>query len=163
VILARLLEAGSRLQGIAILVQREVAERMSARPGTRIYGYLSVLCQDLAEARVVLRLRPGAFRPPPKVQSALVRLELRDTPLRGNIDRTSFLALAARLFGQRRKTILNNLQAAAGVDRRAATEILARSGLEPRLRPENLSVPQLATLFRAVQAHADPDSPAVGL
>ncbi len=163
VILARLLEARSRLEGIAILVQREVAERMSAKPGTRIYGYLSVLCQDVAEPRLVQRLRPGAFRPPPKVQSALVRLELRDAPLRGNIDRASFLSLAAGLFGQRRKTILNNLQSATGVDRRAALEILARSGLQPRLRPEDLSVQQMAALYREVQGPTDPDSPSVAL
>jgi 16S rRNA (adenine1518-N6/adenine1519-N6)-dimethyltransferase len=163
VILARLLEVGSRLEGIAILVQREVAERMSAQPGTRIYGYLSVLCQDVAEARVVQRLRPGAFRPPPKVQSALVRLELRDAPLRGNIDRASFLSLAGRLFGQRRKTILNNLQAATSLERQAAMEVLVRCGLEPRLRPEDLSVQQLAALFLEVQRHADPDSPSGAL
>ena len=162
-ILARLLEARSRLLGIAILVQREVAERMSAKPGTRTYGYLSVLCQDVAEPRVVQHLKPGAFRPPPKVQSALVRLELRDTPLRGNIDGARFLSLAGRLFGQRRKTILNNLQSATDLDRQACMEILVRSGLEPRLRPEDLSVQQLATLFREVEGHGGADSPSVAL
>lgn len=162
-ILARLLEARSRLAGIAILVQREVAERMSASPGTRTYGYLSVLCQDVAEARVVQRLRPGAFRPPPKVHSALVRLELRDRPLRGSIDGAAFRGLTGRLFGQRRKTILNNLQSATRLDRPAAVEVLARSGLEPRLRPEDLSVQQLAALFREVERRMGPDHPLPGL
>lgn len=150
VILARLLEARSRLKGIAILVQLEVAERMCASPGTRTYGYLSVLCQDVAVPRIVLRLRPGAFRPPPKVQSALVRMELRDTPLRGDLDAAAFQRFTGRLFEQRRKTILNNLQSAAEVTRPTAMVILARSGLEARLRPEDLSVQQLAALFRAL-------------
>jgi len=160
VILARLLEARSRLEGIAILVQREVAERMAAPTGTRTYGYLSVLCQDVSEPQIVLRLRPGAFRPPPKVHSALVRLELRATPLRGDIDGASFRSLTGRLFEQRRKTILNNLQSAAGVDRPTAEEILARCGIESRLRPEDVSVQQLAALFRALQG---PESPSVAL
>jgi 16S rRNA (adenine1518-N6/adenine1519-N6)-dimethyltransferase len=147
-ILSRLLEARARLNGIAILVQKEVADRLVSPPGTRAYGYLSVICQDVAEPRVVQRLRPGAFRPPPKVQSALVRLELREAPLRGAIHGPDFRRLVAGLFGQRRKTILNNLQAATGLDRAAAEQALARGGLDPRLRPEDLSVAQLADLFR---------------
>jgi 16S rRNA (adenine1518-N6/adenine1519-N6)-dimethyltransferase len=147
-ILTRLLDAGPRLSGIAVVVQREVAERIAAPPGSRTYGYLSVVCQDVAEPRILWRLRPGAFKPPPKVHSALVGLALRPAPRRGEIDVATFRTFVGGLFERRRKTILNNLRARTGLARGAAEAILVRAGLEPTLRPESLSVEQFAALCR---------------
>jgi 16S rRNA (adenine1518-N6/adenine1519-N6)-dimethyltransferase len=148
-ILARLLDAARHLTGIAVLVQREVAERIVSPPGRRSYGYLSVLCQDVAEPEITARLRPGAFRPPPAVDSALVRLRLREAPLRGDLDGEQFRGFVGGLFQQRRKTILNNLQSAAGISRDAAHLALEEAALDPGLRPEALSVIELARLLRA--------------
>ncbi len=150
VILTRLLALRSRLLGIGALVQREVAERIVSAPGSRSYGYFSVVCQDVAEARLVLRLKPGAFRPPPRVHSAMVTFTFRETPLHGDLDERRFLGLVGGLFRQRRKTILNNLQAAAGLERSAAEQVLTGLDLSPRLRPEDLSPQMLVALACAV-------------
>ena len=150
-ILGRLLSLRPRLLGVAALLQREVAERIVSPPGTRSYGYLSVVCQDVAEARLVQRLKPGAFRPPPRVHSAMVTLAFRDTPLHGDLDEKRFLALVGALFRQRRKTILNNLQAATALDKNAAATVLTRLDLSPQLRPEDLALEKLVALARAVE------------
>ena len=149
-ILARLLAARARLSGLAVVVQREVADRITAAPGGRTYGYLSVVCQDVAAPRIVCRLGPGAFRPAPKVRSAMVRFELRDRPRRGDLDEGVFRALVAALFAQRRKTILNGLRSVAGVERSAALAAIERAGLEPSRRAEDLAIEALAGLARAL-------------
>jgi 16S rRNA (adenine1518-N6/adenine1519-N6)-dimethyltransferase len=149
-ILARLLAAGGRVSGIAVLVQLEVAERITAPPGSRAYGMLSVLCQDQTEPRLALRLRPGAFRPPPKVDSALVVMAPRARPRRGDLDATRFRAGVAALFAQRRKTVGNNLRRAAGLDRDAAERLAREAGVSPEARPQDLSVEEFAALLRAL-------------
>jgi 16S rRNA (adenine1518-N6/adenine1519-N6)-dimethyltransferase len=150
-ILARLLEARGRLSGISILLQREVAERIVATPGGRTYGYLSVRCQDLAATRLGSRLRPGAFRPAPKVDSALVHLTPREAPLRGEIPAGPFLRFVGGLFQSRRKTVANNLRRLTRSDAGTVRAVLAAAGLEENLRPEALDVGRFAELFRAAE------------
>ena len=154
-ILTSLLGAADHLLGLAVVVQREVADRITAEPGSRTYGYLSVLCQDVATTRRLLLLRPGAFQPPPAVQSALVGLEPRARPRRGDLDEGRFRAFVGGLFLSRRKTILNNLRARAGLDRDAAEAALARAGIDAGLRPEDLTVEAFATLYGALPSPED--------
>jgi 16S rRNA (adenine1518-N6/adenine1519-N6)-dimethyltransferase len=130
----------------AFLVQKEVAERLVARPGDPAYGGLSVLVAAHAEARLLGRLRPGSFRPPPRVDSAFVGLTLRPPPLpRGEMP--AFLATVRAAFAQRRKTLRNALAASWG--RPAAETALAAAGLDPGTRAERLGLDDFLALHRA--------------
>lgn len=109
------------LRHAVFLIQKEVAERITASPGTRDYGYLSVECQSLARAEYLFQVPPGAFRPPPRVDSAVIRL----TPLERTVDPAGFLEFVSVCFRQKRKTLRNNLSAlfdlegVTGLERRA--------------------------------------------
>lgn len=133
-----------------LMVQREVADRLTARAGTKAYGTLTVSAQLHADITRLLDLPPGAFRPPPKVRSALVRLAFRP-PLARVVDEPQFDRMVRALFAARRKTLANALRQ---FDRRGP-EILERSGLDGKRRPETLQVAEfarLAELFRIVPA-----------
>lgn len=106
-ILRKTLELGAGLERAVFLVQREVAERLAAAPGTRDYGYLSVAAQALCEVEKLMTVKAGAFRPPPKVDSAVIRLTPRREPRVA--DYRSFLEFAERCFRHKRKTLRNNL------------------------------------------------------
>ena len=140
-ILRMIFDAADRVSAAILLVQREVAARIAARPGTRDYGYLSVLCQAHSRPEIVFTVPPGAFRPPPKVTSALVRLPMEAHLEQWGVkDRQGFLEFAQLCFHQKRKTLLNNLGRRFGRERVAALP-------EARLRAEQLIPEQLATLF----------------
>jgi 16S rRNA (adenine1518-N6/adenine1519-N6)-dimethyltransferase len=142
-IVDRVLRLGSLLKNAAFLVQREVAERMAAVPGTRDYGYLSVSCQVLAEVRYLMTVPPSAFRPPPKVDSAVVQLTPHPQPLVRDTDK--FLGFASVCFRQKRKTLRNNLSA-------AYDKALVEAQPEASLRAEQLGVYRLADLFHRLHA-----------
>jgi 16S rRNA (adenine1518-N6/adenine1519-N6)-dimethyltransferase len=124
------------------LVQKEVAQRLAARPGTRDYGYLTVQTAVFASVRVLFDVKPGAFRPPPKVDSAVVLLEPRETMVE---DHEAFLEFAGRCFRQKRKTLRNNL---AGWGSKEVIDALPEGGM----RAEQLSLEELVGLFRRAQA-----------
>lgn len=137
------------IASIHIVIQLEVAERIVAEPGRREYGYLSVLCQFYARPEIVFRLPPGAFRPPPQVTSALVKMTLPgERAVLAVADEPAFLDFVQRCFNQKRKTLRNNLRATASEDqiRRA----LAESGLRTDARAEQLSLPQFGQLFSSL-------------
>ncbi len=149
-ILQRLFEHAERLDAIHVVVQFEVAARLAARPGRRQYGYLSVLAQFYARPEIVLRIPPGAFRPRPKVTSALVSLHLPGEGLRlGIADESGFLRFVKACFEQKRKTLLNNLRRLLGDDR--ARQTLRDTGLRVDARAEQLSVAQLAEMYRSLR------------
>jgi len=106
-ILKKTLALGANLVRAVFLVQREVALRLAARPGNREYGYLSAAAQALCAVEIVMTVKAGAFRPPPKVDSAVVRLTPLDSPLVP--DYPAFLAFAEQCFRHKRKTLRNNL------------------------------------------------------
>jgi 16S rRNA (adenine1518-N6/adenine1519-N6)-dimethyltransferase len=110
-IVSRYLRRPGLMSQAVFLVQKEVAERITAKPGTREYGYFSVECQFLAKAEYLFTVAPGAFRPPPKVDSALIRLTPKDTGTAGDLV-AGFLAFVSVCFRQKRKTLRNNLREA---------------------------------------------------
>jgi 16S rRNA (adenine1518-N6/adenine1519-N6)-dimethyltransferase len=145
-ILERVFALGERWARAVFLVQSEVAARLAASPGGRDYGYLSVLTQIHARAQVLFEVPRTAFHPAPKVDSAVVLLEPRDAAQEWNLpDKRSFLRFASACFQHKRKTLRNNLAPSYGKER---MDSLA----EGRLRAEQLSVPELAALYRQLDA-----------
>ncbi len=139
-ILERVIAARSVVKRAVFLVQKEVADRMAAQPCSRDYGYLTVVLRLFFEIEVLRVVKPSAFHPPPKVDSAVVRLEPRDRSAElGITDPAAFLALVGLAFHHKRKTLRNNLAPRFGV----AADTLP----EARLRAEQLTLETFATLY----------------
>jgi len=149
-ILHRLFGWADLIDSIHIVIQLEVAERIVAQPGRREYGYLSVACQFYAEPKIALRLPPGAFRPPPKVESALVGMilpgERGRLGIRGAEEEKGFLEFVQRCFTQKRKTLRNNLRAVASEERIRSAFVAV--GVKSDVRAEQLTLGEFAGLFR---------------
>jgi 16S rRNA (adenine1518-N6/adenine1519-N6)-dimethyltransferase len=141
-ILERVFNMSGAWERAVFLVQAEVAERIAAGPGTRDFGYLSVLVQTHARAEILFPVGREAFRPQPKVDSAVVRLTPRDAGAElGITDVAAFLKFAQHCFRHKRKTLRNNLGAVYGLK---TVDALA----EGRLRAEQVGLPELAALYR---------------
>jgi len=153
-ILAAVLPHHDRVPRAAFLLQKEVAERLVAVPGTRDYGALTLLVAVHAEARILGSVHPGAFRPPPKVESAFVGLELRPPPL-PPAELARFLAFVRQGFAQKRKTVSNSLAAApiagARLAKRDVEAALADLGHPPTRRGEELPLAAWLALWSALQ------------
>ena len=130
-------------------MQREVADRLAAPPGSKTYGALSVGVQAVASVERLFIVKAGAFRPPPKVDSAVVRLVPRVSPAVQEAERRGFRVFTGALFSQRRKQLARSLRDAAGLDKAGAERLLATAGIDATARPEVLAPEQLVTLFRA--------------
>jgi 16S rRNA (adenine1518-N6/adenine1519-N6)-dimethyltransferase len=131
------------------LVQREVAQRLVARPGTKEYGALTVNVAAVARAETLFGVPAGAFAPPPKVESAVVRITPLATPLVAPEEEQRFRVLVQSAFGMRRKQMRRVVRTLYSLDAEQADELLARTGIEPEVRPETLTVEQFAGLLRA--------------
>ena len=139
-ILTRVFSAAPEWRGAAFLVQKEVGERVTASPGSRDYGFLTVQTALYSKAEYLFTVSPAAFRPPPKVESAVIRLTPRDARAELGIeDVDGFLSFARLSFAQKRKTLRNNL--------REDYERI-REYPEASLRAEQLSISDLAGLYR---------------
>ena len=151
-ILFKLLHAareGRTLSDATLMLQKEVAERLAARPGSRHYGALAIQVALLADVERVLTLPPGAFRPPPKVTSAVVRLRFRPALEDvGNLE--VFERVVRGVFLQRRKRLLNALKPVADSFGRSAPDLLAAAGVDGTKRPEELTLRDMAQLSLAV-------------
>lgn len=135
---------------IVFLVQKEVADRVVAGPGNKTYGALSVGVQAVADVERVFVVKAGSFRPPPEVESAVVRLRPRAAPLIGAADARGFRTFVTGLFGQRRKQIARSLRTVADLDKVSALAVAERVGVKPTDRVEVLSPQTLVTLYHEV-------------
>jgi 16S rRNA (adenine1518-N6/adenine1519-N6)-dimethyltransferase len=143
-ILIRLLEWHRReavFTDATVMVQREMADRLVAKPGTRDYGVLTIMLGLHARITRVLDLPPNAFSPPPKVRSAVVRIEFTPPAVR-LVDEALFERMVKAMFGQRRKTLLNALKSFDAT----APAVLALAGIDGRRRPETLQLTEMARL-----------------
>jgi 16S rRNA (adenine1518-N6/adenine1519-N6)-dimethyltransferase len=142
-------DEGRRFSDATLMLQKEVADRVAARPGSPDYGALGIQVALLADVDRVLTLPPGAFRPPPKVTSAVVRLRFRAAAAEVG-DQAAFERVVRGIFQQRRKTIANAFKPVADSFGRSAAEALAHAEVDGSKRPEDLGLSDLARLTRAV-------------
>ena len=147
--LVDLVRQGTPLVDATIMLQREVADRLLAPPGSRDYGVLSVLIGHRAQVKRLLNLPPGAFRPAPKVHSTVVRLTFVP-PAPTVLDERRFAAVTNAVFSRRRKTVGNALLALGTVTHATALAALEQASIDPMRRPETLSIAELAALSDAV-------------
>ena len=148
-ILMALLEQHLPIERMVTMVQKEVAVRMTARPGSKDYGALSVAVQYHTDARIVMDVPPRAFMPAPEVTSAVIACRVRETPAVRPSDEKLFFRLVRAAFGQRRKTLLNALTG-AGLTKEQCRAGLAAAGIAESLRGEQLSLADFARLSDAV-------------
>ena len=134
------------------LVQREVAERMAAKEGDDDYGALSVNIAVVANVEQVLRVPAGAFKPPPKVESAVVRLTPRAQPVVALAMLPGFRTFVQAAFGQRRKQMHRVLRSVCGISAERASDVLAEVDIEPSVRPEVVSPTEFARLFERLKS-----------
>jgi 16S rRNA (adenine1518-N6/adenine1519-N6)-dimethyltransferase len=151
-ILFRLLAAhdsGRRISDATLMLQREVADRLTAEAGTGEYGALAIQVALHADVKRLMTLPPGAFRPPPKVSSAVVRLRFRP-PAADVGDPAVFERVVRGIFLQRRKMLANALKPIADARGHSASQVLQRAGIDGRRRPETLTLDEISQLTRAV-------------
>jgi 16S rRNA (adenine1518-N6/adenine1519-N6)-dimethyltransferase len=146
-ILLKLAASHGALERAVLMVQREVADRITAQPGSRDYGLLSVTVQMYGPAQQLFTLPPSAFTPPPDVHSTVFRWRFASRFAELGVEEASFLRFVRQCFAQKRKTLANNLRA-AGVPPAAATAALAQAAIAPQARAEALPVESFATLWR---------------
>ncbi|HVJ09859.1 MAG TPA: 16S rRNA (adenine(1518)-N(6)/adenine(1519)-N(6))-dimethyltransferase RsmA [Acidisarcina sp.] len=144
-ILLRLFDQAEVLSRAVLMVQREVADRVAAFPGTRDYGLLSTTTQLYARVEKLFTLPPDAFAPPPDVYSTVFRMSIRPRFAELGVKADEFLPLLRQCFAQKRKTLANNLKA-VGYDAETIRKALAESGIDPHARAEALSLETLARL-----------------
>jgi 16S rRNA (adenine1518-N6/adenine1519-N6)-dimethyltransferase len=132
-----------------LMVQREVADRVTARPESRDYGLLSVTLQLYGSTEPLLTLPPEAFAPPPEVHSTVFRWIFAPRFTELNVEEAPFIAFLRQCFAQKRKTLSNNLRAAAqSADR--ISDAFVTTGISPQIRAEALTIEELAAIWRAL-------------
>jgi len=147
-ILLRLFEYRKYFEVVVILVQKEVADRLAAAPGLRDYGLLSATTQLYARVERLFTIPPGAFSPPPKVHSTMLRLVLSPRIDALGVNETEFMRFLKLSFAQKRKTLWNNLK--AQYPSKELTRAMSRAKVKPTVRAEALSLEESAGLFRAL-------------
>ncbi|SFF31146.1 16S rRNA (adenine1518-N6/adenine1519-N6)-dimethyltransferase [Paenibacillus catalpae] len=152
-ILMKLLEERLPLENIVVMIQKEVAERMAAKPGGKEYGSLSVAVQYYCEPSLVCIVPHTVFIPQPNVDSAVIKLAVREKPPVDVEDEAHFFRIVQASFAQRRKTLANNLTAFVGKERREEmTQLLISCDIDPVRRGETLSLDEFARISRAFLA-----------
>ena len=136
------------IRDMHFMLQKEVVERMAAAPGSKVYGRLSVMLQLACRVEPLLEVPPAAFRPPPKVDSAVVRLTPRAPSERPSVDPETIARVVRAAFGQRRKTLANALRDVASVEQ------ISAAGIDPRNRAEQLAPAEFVALAALLAAPA---------
>lgn len=149
-VILRLLEEGLPLTSITVMVQKEAAQRLCAAPGERECGAVSVAVHYRSQPKLLFQVGRGSFLPPPKVDSAVLRLDLRQEPPVSVADEDWFFRVSRAAFAQRRKTAANSLSATLGLPKPQVEQALAAAGAAENVRAERLTLEQLAALANAL-------------
>lgn len=152
-IILKLLEKNLPIRGIVVMLQKEVGDRIAAKPGTKEYGSLSIAIQYYTTAETVMIVPKSVFIPQPNVDSAVIRMLLRESPAVSVKNERFFFNIAKMSFAQRRKTLMNNLTSGLPDGKKRKSEIadaLEAAGIEPSRRGETLSMGEFGTLSDAL-------------
>lgn len=149
-VILRLLEEGLPITSITVMVQKEAAQRLCAAPGERECGAVSVAVHYRSQPKLLFQVGRGSFLPPPKVDSAVLRLDLRQEPPVSVADEDWFFRVSRAAFAQRRKTAANSLSATLGLPKPQVEQALAAAGAAENVRAERLTLEQLAALANAL-------------
>ena len=151
-ILMKLLEERLPIENITVMVQKEAAQRLCAAPGTRDAGAITYAVHYYAVPRLLFTVQPGSFYPPPKVTSAVIRLDVRKAPpvTVPNGDEAGYFRLVRAAFGQRRKTAANSIASGLGLPKADVLAALRAAGLDARARPEQLTLEDFCALHTAL-------------
>lgn len=151
-ILLRLFDQHEFIETAVLMVQKEVADRLSAQPGSREYGLLTVTTQLFADVERLFTLPPSAFSPPPQVHSTVLRLKMNPKALQLAVDPQEFLRFCKLAFGEKRKTLFNNLR--RRYEEASVRRAIASGGIRDDARAETLSLEQLALIYRFLRDKA---------
>lgn len=149
-IVMSLLESRLPINSITVMVQKEAAERLCAKVGTRQAGSVSVAVSYYAEPEILFGVNKDSFMPPPKVDSAVIQLHIRDNPPVKVGKEEDFFRLVKACFAQRRKTLVNTVSGTAGIDKESIKKALAKLGLSETVRGEKLTLEELAELSNLI-------------
>lgn len=144
-LITKFFKEGLELKNIVLMVQKEVAERMTANPGGKDYGALSLLVQYYSKPSLVTVVPPASFIPQPKVESAVIKLEVYEKPAVSVMDEKLFFRIIRDSFNQRRKTLSNSLKA-SGIQGAVLEQAFKNTGIDPVRRGETLSIKEFASL-----------------
>lgn len=145
-VLMLLLESGLPFYAVTVMVQKEAADRLCAKVGSRDAGAVTVAVQYYAEAEKLFSVSRGSFMPAPNVDSAVIRLTLRDEKGAKVTDEKKFFRMVRSAFAQRRKTAVNGISAGMGIEKSEVAAALTRAGLSEKARAESLTMEELARL-----------------
>ena len=145
-VIMSLLESRLPVESITVMVQKEAAQRLCAEVGSRDAGAVTAAVKYYAESEILFEVPKTSFLPPPKVDSAVIQLKILEKPPVETKDEEFFFKFVKSCFAQRRKTLVNTVSSTLGIDKEALRGALADIGLEPTVRGEALTLPQLAKL-----------------
>ena len=145
-VITRLLEEKLPINNIVVMVQKEVAQRLCALPGGKDYGAITLLCRYFTAPEIITNVKAGLFVPPPKVDSAVVRLKMLDTPAVSVKSEDMFFKTVRFAFAQRRKTLMNCLSSGFGIPKDELSDIFEKANIEPSRRGETLSIEEFANM-----------------
>ena len=145
-----LLESRLPLKAVTVMVQREAAQRLCAPVGSRLSGAVTVAVDYYAEARKLFDVSAGSFMPAPKVDSSVIRLDIREKPGIEVSDEKLFFSMVHAAFSQRRKTASNSISSGTGIPKAVVAEAIERCGFPPAVRAESMTAEQLAALCEAL-------------
>ena len=151
-VLTMLMRELPQAKSIAVMIQKEVGDKLLSRPGEEGYGPLAIMCQYAYDVQRALDVPAACFTPPPKVDSSFMVLVKRETPLYHVSDEAHFLRLVKGAFAMRRKTLVNNLMSACALSRQQACDVVQQAGLPQQVRAEQLSIEQLCMLSNLICA-----------
>lgn len=149
-VIMKLLEEKLPIKALTVMVQKEAADRLCAQLGTRECGAVTASVRYYSEPQLLFKVSAGSFMPAPKVDSAVIRLDVRKTPSVELCDEKLFFKVIKASFAQRRKTVVNSISSTLGIDKATVTAVMEKAGLNPLARAEQLSLEDFAALTNAL-------------
>ena len=155
-VIMKLLEERLPIRSVTVMVQKEAAQRLCAKPGTREAGAITAAVNYFSEPKLLFNVSRGSFMPPPNVDSCVIRFDIREKTPEGVTDEAFFFRTVRGAFSQRRTTLVNSVSASLGIDKSVVTAAAVRSGLEESVRPEKLTLEQLIRFTEELRQGTEP-------